>query len=336
MLAYCDTCGREVQGEIQRRMETFPVLEDSITVKARVLVCPCCGNDLFCEELDSASLRDAYNKYRLKHRLLYPDEIKSIREQYGLDQETFAKLLGWDPAAIRRYENGSLQDQSRNTTLQFLQSPENMLTYLEQNKPKLDRRRREALLRRISELQQDRLPETAARIARQAFPALPCLNNGFKAFDFDKFAAMVLFFSSRFQGVPKVKLLKLLNYSDMLCYQANGVSMSGASYVHFPYGPVPQNYELLFGLLELSQTAHIEITFENGYEKHLVLPDKVLPPDALTPEELDILEQVNEYFIGFGSADISDYSHREAGYQATKPGEVISYAYAKDIRLGGR
>jgi hypothetical protein len=42
-------------------------------------------------------------------------------------------------------------------------------------------------------------------------------------------------------------------------------------------------------------------------------------------------------FADFGSVDISNYSHKEKGYSSTKKGtkkgEIISYAYAKDIQL---
>lgn len=35
-----------------------------------------------------------------------PEEIKKIREQYGLSQRSFAKLLNWGDKTICRYENG--------------------------------------------------------------------------------------------------------------------------------------------------------------------------------------------------------------------------------------
>ena len=39
--------------------------------------------------------------------------------------------------------------------------------------------------------------------------------------------------------------MKLLNYSDMIFYKENGASISGLRYVHFPYGPVPENFDML-------------------------------------------------------------------------------------------
>lgn len=96
MMEYCDACGKEVETRIITRQETFKVCGEDITIDAQILVCAECGEELFCEELDSATLVNAYNEYRRKHKLLLPDEIKKIREQYGLSQRSFAKLLNWE------------------------------------------------------------------------------------------------------------------------------------------------------------------------------------------------------------------------------------------------
>ena len=44
-------------------------------------------------------------------------------------------------------------------------------------------------------------------------------------------------------------------------------------------------------------------------------------------------DRIYEKFKSFGSVEISDYSHKEKGYNATKTGQIISYAYAMDIEL---
>ena len=127
--------------------------------------------------------------------------------------------------------------------------------------------------------------------------------------------------------------MKLLNYSDMIFYKENGVSISGLRYVHFPYGPVPENFDMLLGRMYSDHVAHIEVAYENGYEKHQVIPECEIPENILSAEELEVLERIYVKFKDFGSIDISRYSHKEKGYNVTKPGEIISYSYAKDIQL---
>lgn len=144
---------------------------------------------------------------------------------------------------------------------------------------------------------------------------------------------MVLFFANKSTELLKTKLMKLLNYSDMIFYKENGISISGLRYAHLPYGPVPENFDMLFGRMAADNLAHIEVAYDNGYEKHQVIPECDMPKGVLSDEEKNVLERIYLKFKDFGSVDISNYSHKEKGYIATKQGEIISYSYAKDICL---
>lgn len=333
MMEYCDACGKEVETKIISRQETFNVCGEDITIEAQVMVCAECGEELFCEELDSATLVNAYNEYRRKHKLLLPDEIKKIREKYGLSQRSFAKLLNWGDKTICRYENGSVQDKAHNSLLLFLREPENMRTYLTENEIALDERQKAKLMDTVEKLEQDTDYRVGRRFFEMFFSRIPCEENGFKGFDYEKLCAMVLFFAHESSELLKTKLMKLLNYSDMIFYKENGISMSGLKYAHLPYGPVPEHFDMLLGKMEVDHIAHIEVIYDNGYEKHQVIPECDMPKDILSQEELDVLQRIFVKFKDFGSVDISNYSHNEKGYNDTKQGEIISYSYAKDIQL---
>lgn len=333
MMEYCDVCGKEVETKIITRQETFKVCGEDITIDAQVLVCAECGEELFCEELDSATLVNAYNEYRRKHKLLLPDEIKKIRKQYGLSQRSFAKLLNWGDKTICRYENGSVQDKAHNSLLLFLREPENMRTYLTENEIMLDERQKTKLLDTVEKLEQDTEYRVGRKFFELLFSRIPCEENGFKGFDYEKLCAMVLFFAHKSSELLKTKLMKLLNYSDMIFYKENGISMSGLKYVHLPYGPVPENFDMLLGKMSADHIAHIEVFYDNGYEKHQVIPECDIPEGVLSEEEWEVLERIYIKFEDFGSVDISKYSHKEKGYSSTKKGEIISYSYAKYIQL---
>lgn len=333
MRKFCEECGIEVETKIVTQKETYEVCGEVIEVDAQVLVCVDCGEEFYCEELDNATLVSAYNEYRRRHKLLFPDEIRAIREQYGLSQRSFAKLLNWGDKTIHRYENGSLQDKAHNSLLLFLREPANMQAYLLENEVMLEERQRNKLLENIQALEESAQKRMERRFADMIFCKELSIENGFKAFDYDKLCAMVLYFAHRCKGLLKVKLLKLLNYSDMVFYQENGVSMSGMRYIHLQYGPVPQNYDFLFGMMASDQVAHIEIAFDNGYEKHQVIPDCDIPEGVLSAEEIAVLERIYVKFEDFGSVEISNYAHNEKGYRLTKQGEIISYEYAKEIQL---
>ncbi len=333
MRKYCEECGREAETKVITKKESYDVCGESIEVDTRVLVCADCGEEFYCEELDNATLVLAYNEYRRRHKLLLPEEIRKIREQYGLSQRSFAKLLNWGDKTICRYENGSIQDKAHNSLLLFLREPENMRTYLTENEVALNERQMSKLLAIVDKLEQNEEYRSGRRFFNLFFTKVPCEENGYRAFDYDKFCAMVLFFAHRSTELLKTKLMKLLNYSDMIFYKENGISISGVRYAHLPYGPVPENFDILLGTMAADHIAHIEVFYDNGYEKHQVIPEEEIPDGVLSEEELAVMERIYEKFASFGSVDISNYSHKEKGYTSTKKGEIISYAYARDIEL---
>ena len=333
MKKYCEECGKEVSTKVITKQENYDVCGEQIEVEAQVLICAECGEEFYCEELDNATLIKAYNEYRRRHKLLFPEEIRKIREQYKLSQRSFAKLLNWGDKTICRYENGSIQDKAHNSLLLFLRNPENMKAYLADNEIMLDDRQKMKLLGAIDKLEQNTEEQTHQHFFNSFFSGIPCEENGFKEFDYEKFCAMVLFFAHKSSELLKTKLMKLLNYSDMIFYKENGISMSGLKYVHLPYGPVPENFDLLFGKMAADHIAHIEVVYDRGYEKHQVIPERDIPDGFLSGAELAVLERIYEKFKDYGSVDISNYSHKEKGYIATKKGEIISYSYAREIYL---
>ena len=330
---YCEECGKEVETKVITKKETYDVCGEPIEVDAQVLVCTDCGEEFYSEELDNATLVRAYNEYRRKHKLLQPEEIKKIREQYGLSQRSFAKLLNWGDKTVCRYENGSIQDKAHNSLLLFLREPENMRTYLTENEVALNERQQSKLLAIVENLEQNEEYRTGRGFLNLFFTKVPCEENGYRAFDYDKFCAMVLFFAHKGSEMLKTKLMKLLNYSDMIFYKENGISISGVRYAHLPYGPVPENFDILLGTMAADHIAHIEVSYDNGYEKHQVIPEEEMPKGVLSEDELAVMERIYKKFAGFGSVEISNYSHKEKGYTETKKGEIISYSYAKDIEL---
>ena len=88
MRKYCEECGKEVETKVIEKRETYNVCGESIEVNAQILVCAECGEELYCEELDNSTLIQAYNEYRRRHKLLLPEEIKKIREQYEVLQNS--------------------------------------------------------------------------------------------------------------------------------------------------------------------------------------------------------------------------------------------------------
>lgn len=333
MKKYCENCDKEVRASVVEREEVFPVCGENTEVIARVLVCSECGEEIFCEEFDSQTLIDAYNAYRLKHKLLLPEEIKGIREQYGLSQRSFAKLLNWGDKTIYRYEGGSIQDRAHNSMLLFLREPGNMRTYLADNEVDLDERQKNKILDSVDELEKTSDPGRDHQIFDLYFSSEPCEENGYKSFDSDKSYAMILFLTNKDKKLLKSKLMILLHYADLLYYKEYGTSMSGMKYVRTSYGPAPEYYDILLGQMTADHVVTVDIKTEDGYEKYEVLAETTVPKGVLSKKEKLILERVYDKFNELSSKEISEFSRQEKTYTSAKAGGYISYACAGDIRI---
>jgi putative zinc finger/helix-turn-helix YgiT family protein len=141
----CFECGGLVTPRVEERKEALPVRGEPTEVLARVAVCPECGADMSIEELDNATLVAAFNLYREKHGLMAPEEVKRLRERYGLGVRPFSLLLGWGEITAHRYETGSLQDAAHEAALRLAEEPANIRVYLSANGDKLTARQRARL-----------------------------------------------------------------------------------------------------------------------------------------------------------------------------------------------
>ncbi len=137
MKMYCPQCREEREMILVNKQETYPVKGEDITIDATVCTCSKCGEEVFSLEHDESNLERAYQQYRIHHKLLTPEKIKEIRNQYHISQVTFARILGVGDKTIARYEGGSLQDEAINNLIMLAQNPENFLKLLDKNQEKI-------------------------------------------------------------------------------------------------------------------------------------------------------------------------------------------------------
>ena len=333
MKRYCEMCGEEVETRVITKQEVYTVLGEDITVEAQVLVCADCYEELYCEELDHATLTAAYNTYRRRHKLLLPTEIKEIREMYHLSQRSFAKLLNWGDKTIRRYENGSIQDKVHNSLLMFLKYPKNMKVYLEENENLLDEKQLIKLLEVVENLIIASKPDDEINFAVHHFTMTPSIYNGFKSFDYKKFVAMVLYFTNKDRILQTTTLMNLLYCSDMIHFKENGVSLSGLQYRYSSYGPVPEKNYLLLGQLEVDNIIHIEFESDGNYEKHQIKANIDTIEGILSELEIDLLDRVYKRCINFTSQMHVNLDNEDLGISKPIPNEMVSYAYGSELML---
>lgn len=69
---------------------------------------------------------------------LMPGDIKQIRQQYGITQVGFSRVLGFGDKTIARYENGALQDTAPNNLILLMKNEKNFIELWEKRKNLLD------------------------------------------------------------------------------------------------------------------------------------------------------------------------------------------------------
>ena len=109
--------------EIIEKEVTYTVKDIEITFMEKNRVNKETGKIVYDPALEQENDIILYNMYRSKKGLLLPNEIKAIREQYGVSQKNLSKILGWGEKTITRYENGSIQDLGHNKMLNLIKDP---------------------------------------------------------------------------------------------------------------------------------------------------------------------------------------------------------------------
>lgn len=332
---YCPKCGAEREMVARTVGQTFPVRGEPVTVKCEVAFCRCCGEDVFDRELDFANLERAYTEYRRRHGLPSPREIAALREKYGLGQRALAKLLGWSPATVYRYEKGAVPTVAHGEALKRLVIDRaEMAKLLEKRGDMLFPREFARVGERVKDLLgQEKEMALRAILEKVLGSYLPGIENGFRRLDFEKLLNMMVFFAAKGE-VYKTALMKLLWYADFLHFKRHAVSISGARYAALPFGPALDKWGLCFEVAAESGAVAVEPVFEpeTGREAELVRAEGEFDAALFAPEELATLEEVGHRLGRLSAKALADLSHKEDAWALTDRGKIISYENALRLR----
>ncbi|MCY0870619.1 MAG: DUF4065 domain-containing protein [Firmicutes bacterium] len=327
MLKHCPKCDVERECNLESRIESYPIRSEEIEIEANVLICSVCGEDIFDKKLDSANMQKVYATYRAKHGLLSPDEIREIRERYGLSQRGMSRFLGWGEITLHRYESGGLPDRVHNDLLKMISTHEGMARYLQERGTSVPNEEAETVK---SVLKSARKPISL----RNTFEALQSafginVKTGYRVIDMERLKNMILFFTE--SGVWKTKLMKLLWYADFVAYSRNTCSISGLAYQRQTYGPVPMHFFTMLDAFENEEDIRmVEAGINDGI---LIYAERKADLSVFSASERDVLQYIWTYFSSYTSADISNKSHEERAWIETPQGHIITYDYAKDLSV---
>jgi len=328
MKMLCTNCEKEVEFAITKKKQTLYVRKEPIEIDVDYLVCPKCHDEVISPDHDPFTL--AYRIYREKHGFLQPEQIKNYRENYKLSQAELAKLLNLGLATISRYENGALQDASHDMLLRLAEDPMNLLKLISKSEGVFTKSRKEQLTKSFTQIQKK--PNYIETCVQTEDGFEPSVLNGFREFNLDKFYNSILFLSQ--DGPWKTKLNKLMFYADFKHFKTYSISVTGSKYAHVPFGPAPDMYDLYYSILKSrGEIRSEEVVFPSGDVGEKIWSIKKPDLNVFSSSELNILTEIKLRFEQYNASAITKISHEEIGYRETKNGDIISYEFAKLIKI---
>lgn len=147
----------------------------------------------------------------------------------------------------------------------------------------------------------------------------------------NKFKNVLLYILERCAGKPNVGetvLYKLLYFSDFNYYELYEEHLTGAKYRKLPFGPVPQKLDTIINqMIKKGQLQRVKTDYY-GYPQIRYLPLRKADLTELRASEKEIIDRVIEQMSDWSAAAISNYSHKDMPWLASREGEEINYELA--------
>ena len=235
--------------------------------------------------------------------------ITELRKMKGLSQENLAKSVKISRPSLAQIELGNrsvdiLELQKLSLILEF--SLDDFMS-------------REFSASRVVEVKEEKKAKKEEE--RISVPTLQV----------NKFKNILLYILERCAGKPNVgetALYKLLYFSDFNYYELYEEHLTGAKYRKLPYGPVPQKLDTIIGqMIEKGQLQRIKTEY-HGYPQTRYLPLVKADLTELRASEKEIIDKVIEQMSDWSAAMLSNYSHGDKPWKASKDGEEINYELA--------
>jgi len=148
-------------------------------------------------------------------------------------------------------------------------------------------------------------------------------------FDEKKMRELIVYIAHRQADDPtfgKVKLAKLLFYSDFEAYARLGAPITGATYQKLPQGPAARQYMPIERILVNEGAIREEAVPVGKFTQYRVVADRDPHPAMFSNDELVIIDCVIDEHEGMTGTQISRKSHREVGWQVVAMEETIPYS----------
>ena len=231
--------------------------------------------------------------------------ISELRKSKGYSQDDLARILGISRPSLTQIELGK-----RNLTVIELKKIADILSIS------------------IDKLLSSNYSMTEIIIEEEKVSEEPQLRVSVPELKVNKFKDILLYILEKCAGKPNVGetvLYKLLYISDFNYYELYEEHLSGAEYRKLPFGPVPQKLDSIINQMIANKQLQRFKTDYHGYPQTRYMPVSKPNLSNLNAREKDVIDKVIDQYSDWSASAISEYSHKDMPWLATKDGEVIDY-----------
>lgn len=318
-------------------VDTVGIIDDEIYKNEEVTFYAiyeyCSNTDEFLEneemiKKNSLAMKDAY---RVKMGLLTSDEIIDIRRKYDISQKDFSEVLGWGKATITRYENHQVQDRIHDDVLRKIDDdPKWFLDMLKRTKGKIPDK---AYLKYRQKANEEFKKKENCYLIDSIYAIYANFKDetitGGANLNLNKVVEMINYIAKNVYSLHKVKLMKMLWYSDMLHFKRHGKTISGLVYSALPLGAVPMGYDKIV-LLD-------DVRFEViDYGERIGYRFKPVPGFEIKELGLSEYETLDTIIYEFGNMDTNEIvktMHAEEAYKHTNSNCIIPFSFAEQLSI---
>ncbi|WHF51783.1 DUF4065 domain-containing protein [Chryseobacterium gotjawalense] len=285
-------------------------------------------------ELEELNIKQIHNKYRELNNIPFPEEIKKLRQHYGLAAAKMSELFGFGPNQYALYEGGDMPSISNAKSISLALDPLVFKKMIEENRVIIKEKEFKSIVSKITTVMMDECDFFIEDYLLGDHN--PTAFTGYKTPSFEKLSNMTVFFAEHLKP-HKTTLNKLLFYADFGHYKNHASSITGCRYAAIPYGPVPDKFNSLFDKMRSDCFINVEYKeYPNGSLGEKFVPNSkfVFNESLFEKTELDVMEKVKDDFKGKSSKAVVEISHRETAWlENQEDRSLINYEHAFDLNL---
>jgi transcriptional regulator with XRE-family HTH domain/uncharacterized phage-associated protein len=314
----------------ERRVLEFR--KEKFSILYHVWVCEETNEQFTTNEIDNLNLSQVHNKYREKYGIPFVDEIKEIREKYGLSAAKMSEVLGLGINVYRNYEAGEMPSVATGRLIRLAGDCEEFNKLLELSKNALELHEYDKVKKKIDQVISDCTIVEEPQELYLKKSKYPNIHNGYRI------PKMVQFFAA--ENKPFLTgMNKLMFYADFSHFQNHGNSISGLRYKAIQRGPVPENYGAIYDFMINKEIVEIKEEGIGDYvgERFTAKKDLTIhqSEDLFSESEWNTIKAVSKRFKNLNTRQIVDISHKEPAWSDNVDDyHLISFEYGFGLKEG--